>query len=67
MKNLKNSDEILNLCEIHKVASLYVFGSVVSEKFNSKSDVDFLVNFKAVNFADYADNYFNFKFSLEDY
>ena len=66
MKNLGNINEIIKLCETHQVASLYVFGSVLSEKFNAESDIDFLVNFKEINLSDYADNYFNLKFSLED-
>ncbi|HOB24107.1 MAG TPA: nucleotidyltransferase domain-containing protein [Kaistella sp.] len=66
MKNLGNITEIIKLCETHQVASLYVFGSVLSEKFNAESDIDFLVNFKEINLSDYADNYFNLKFSLED-
>jgi predicted nucleotidyltransferase len=46
---------------------LYVFGSVLNEKFNEKSDLDFLVSFnKNIELLDYADNYFNFLFSLED-
>jgi predicted nucleotidyltransferase len=44
-----------------------VFGSVLNEKFNEKSDLDFLVSFnKNIELLDYADNYFNFLFSLED-
>ncbi|MBE2272897.1 MAG: nucleotidyltransferase domain-containing protein [Flavobacteriales bacterium] len=66
MKNLGNINEIIKLCETHQVASLYVFGSVLSGKFNAESDIDFLVNFKEINLSDYADNYFNLKFSLED-
>ena len=46
---------------------MYVFGSVLNEKFNEKSDLDFLVSFnKNIELLDYADNYFNFLFSLED-
>ena len=40
---------------------------VLNEKFNEKSDLDFLVSFnKNIELLDYADNYFNFLFSLED-
>ncbi|MCA1752776.1 MAG: nucleotidyltransferase domain-containing protein [Flavobacteriales bacterium] len=54
------------LCKSHKVKSLYAFGSVLTDKFDAESDVDLIVNFKDVDLLDYADNYFDFKFSLED-
>ena len=53
------------LCESHKVKYLYVFGSVLTNKFSDKSDVDLIVDFKDVELLEYADNYFDFKFSLE--
>jgi predicted nucleotidyltransferase len=45
---------------------LYAFGSVLTNKFNSESDIDLLVNFADMKLEDYADNYFDFKFSLQD-
>jgi uncharacterized protein len=30
----------------HKVVKAYIFGSVLSEKFNSESDIDFLITFR---------------------
>ena len=66
MKNLRNINEIIELCKVYKVASLYVFGSILTEKFDAESDIDFLVKFKEINVSNYADNYFNLKFSLED-
>lgn len=66
MRSHLNIAEIVKLCEVHKVAQLYVFGSVLTEKFNEESDIDFLVNFKEVKISDYANNFFNLKFSLED-
>lgn len=53
------------LCKEYNVARLYVFGSVLTPKFNKESDVDFIVNFKDINLWDYADNYFNLKNALE--
>ena len=35
---------MIALLEKHKIAQAYVFGSVVTDKFNDESDVDFLVN-----------------------
>jgi len=61
-----NMENIRSLCEKHKVGSLFVFGSVLSEKFTDVSDIDFVVSFKDIELLDYADNYFDFKFSLED-
>ena len=62
-----NKFSIEKLCKENKVDKLYVFGSVLNEKFNEKSDLDFLVSFnKNIELLDYADNYFNFLFSLED-
>jgi hypothetical protein len=62
----KNIDKIRELCKKHKVANLFVFGSVLTDRFTKGSDIDFIVDFKDVDLYDYADNYFDFKFSLED-
>lgn len=58
--------DIIKLCELHKVKSLYAFGSVLTDKFNKESDIDLIVDFTDVAVEDYADNYFDFKFSLQD-
>lgn len=58
--------EIIKLCKSHKVKSLYAFGSVLTEAFNSESDIDLIVDFANIEVEDYADNYFDFKFSLQD-
>jgi len=58
--------DILNLCKVHKVKSLYAFGSVLTDKFNSKSDIDLIVDFQQVDVLDYGDNYYDLKFSLEN-
>lgn len=60
-----NIDKIRILCSKHKVRKLFVFGSVTTENFTKKSDVDFMVDFEGVEVYSYADNYFDFKFSLE--
>jgi predicted nucleotidyltransferase len=62
----KNIEKIRCLCEKHKVSELFVFGSVITEKFNPESDIDFLVDFDSMNVFDYAENYFDLKFALED-
>jgi len=62
----KHTLDISKLCEIYKVKSLYAFGSVLNDKYNSKSDIDLIVEFKPLDILDYADNYFDFKFSLQE-
>ncbi|MDE3182347.1 MAG: nucleotidyltransferase domain-containing protein [Bacteroidota bacterium] len=60
--------EIVDLCKKHKLKSLYLFGSATDAKyFNKKSDVDFLYEYdkKKIKELDYADNYFDFLFSLK--
>ncbi len=58
--------EINSLCEQHKVKKLYVFGSAITNRFHEKSDVDLIVDFNALGVEEYADNYFDFKFSLQE-
>jgi len=57
--------EISKLCAEHKVRNLYAFGSILTDQFNSKSDVDFMVDFNTIDIAQYADNYYDLKFSLQ--
>jgi predicted nucleotidyltransferase len=59
-------NEINALCANHRVKSLYAFGSVLTPNFNNNSDIDLIVDFKDIDVKDYADNYFDFKFSLQD-
>ena len=44
----------------------YVFGSVLTDRFTDKSDIDLIVDIDSNDPLDYADNYFNLKFALED-
>jgi len=60
-----NIDNIRALCDKHKVSRLFVFGSILNQNFNKKSDIDLLVDFVGVDLYDYADNYFDLKSSLE--
>jgi len=62
----KNIEKIKILCNKHKVSKLFVFGSVLSDKFKKSSDIDFVVDFSEVDIYNYADNYFNLKDSLEN-
>ncbi len=62
----KYNSQLISLCEKYNVNELSVFGSVLTNEFNVNSDVDFVVDFKEVERKLYADNYFNFKKSLEN-
>jgi predicted nucleotidyltransferase len=61
-----NIETIESLCKQHKVKNLYAFGSVLMKDFKANSDIDLLVDFEGVDLNNYADNFFDFKFSLED-
>lgn len=58
--------DIIKLCERYNVKTLYSFGSIQTDRFNSESDVDLIVSFNDIPITEYADNYFDFKFSLQD-
>lgn len=58
--------QINELCVNHKVKSLYAFGSILTDNFNNKSDIDLIVDFNEIDLLDYADNYFDLKFSLQE-
>jgi len=61
----RNITLISELCKKHNVKYLFVFGSVLTGKFSEYSDIDLIVDFKDVDVYNYADNYFDFKDSLE--
>ena len=58
--------DINRLCQENRVKNLYVFGSVLTENFNDTSDIDLVVEIDSDDPLDYADRYFNLKFSLQD-
>jgi len=41
-----NMAKIRSVFEAHKIEKAYLFGSVITDKFNKDSDIDFLVKFK---------------------
>ena len=58
---------IVMLCKKYRVATMYVFGSVNTAIFNENSDIDFLISFQNdVGLDEYADNYFDLMFELEE-
>ena len=67
---LMNIDKITELCKKYRVKTLSVFGSILTDRFNENSDVDFLVDFEPYN-PDSPDfdclvNYLDLAESLED-
>jgi uncharacterized protein len=61
----KNIETINYLCKKYNVRSLFVFGSILTGQFKKNSDIDFIVDFQGIDPYLYADNYFDFKYSLE--
>jgi hypothetical protein len=58
--------EIRSLCQKNKVKSLYVFGSVLTDRFTEDSDIDLIVDIDSNDPLVYADFYFDLKFALEE-
>jgi len=66
MKEIKDHIKQINqLCNTHGVRSLFAFGSIVSGKLNSDSDIDLVVDIDNTDPITYSDNYFDLKFQLE--
>ena len=60
------SEQINDLCRQYNVNKLFAFGSVLTDRFNEKSDVDLIVDFDKQAVKDHFVNYFDFKYSLEN-
>ena len=61
-----NIQKLKALCKKYKVSKLYVFGSILTSRFNDDSDVDLLVNFTPeIDHNNYADNFLDFYHSLK--
>lgn len=63
-----NMHKIMDICSRFHVRKLWVFGSILTNRFNSQSDVDLCVDFDKdeIDIFDYADNFFDFQYALED-
>jgi uncharacterized protein len=61
-----NIDKIRTLCIAHHVKSLFAFGSVCTDRFNHKSDIDLLISFEPMDYGDYADTYFDLADKFEN-
>ena len=58
-------NQITELCDSHKVKELYLFGSILTDRFNDSSDIDMLIQFQQIELLDYFDNYMDLKEKLE--
>ena len=63
---IEKLDELKALCQSHDIKTMYVFGSVCTDQFSIKSDIDFLISFKEISIDKYTDNYFSLKYKLEE-
>jgi uncharacterized protein len=62
----RNIKDINRICMQHQVEQLFIFGSIKTDKFNDKSDIDILIQFShLVNPAEYFENYMDFKERME--
>lgn len=61
-----HKEELVRLCRQYHVLSLEVFGSVVTDRFDpQRSDLDFLVTYKPLEWGQHADAYFGLLEALE--
>jgi len=61
----QNIASVSDLCKQHNVKNMYLFGSVLTNRFSPESDIDVLVNFGDVNLYHYFDNFMELKDGLE--
>ncbi|OFX49915.1 MAG: nucleotidyltransferase [Bacteroidetes bacterium GWA2_30_7] len=62
----ENMDKIKALCILYNVKSLFAFGSICTDNFTDKSDIDLLISFKKMKYIDYADKYFDLADKFEE-
>jgi len=63
---LDRLDDLKRLCSMYSVKSMYVFGSVCTDRFNNNSDIDILISFDSLSIEKYTDNYFELHYKLQD-
>ena len=60
-------EDLKALCLLLKIKRLYAFGSVVSDRFNNTSDIDFLISFEDnLSVEEYTNNYFSLHYKLRE-
>ena len=62
----ENIDKLKALCNKYKVSKLYVFGSILTSRFNENSDVDLSVIFNDVEIDDMFIHFFDFVDELQN-
>lgn len=62
----QNKKELFQICDEHHVKDLFLFGSVLTDKFNKNSDIDLLIQFSILDIKNYFSNYVGFKNRLEN-
>lgn len=58
-------EQVKKLCDLYGVKSLFAFGSITSDHFDSKSDIDLVVDLVNDDPIIYSENYFSLKFQLK--
>jgi predicted nucleotidyltransferase len=58
-------NDLKTLCRTYGVKAMYVFGSVCTNRFNNRSDIDFLISFDNLSVEQYTDNYFELYYHLQ--
>ena len=59
--------QILEILKNNHVRRAYFFGSVLTDKFNQKSDIDIIVNIdESLGISEYGNCFWNIQFGLED-
>ncbi|MDR2450170.1 MAG: nucleotidyltransferase domain-containing protein [Prevotellaceae bacterium] len=62
---IEKINELKTLCRTYGVKVMYVFGSVCTNQFNDRSDIDFLISFDKLSIEQYTDNYFELYYHLQ--
>ena len=60
-----NMAQIKKLCDLYSVRALFAFGSITTNKYQTNSDIDLVVDIDSSDPITYSDNYFSLKFQLE--
>lgn len=59
--------EVIELLKKHRIKSAYVFGSVITNRFNDSSDIDFLVNLEdGLDPVDAGGHLWDLEYALKD-
>ena len=61
----QHEHQLYQVCQMSQVDKLYVFGSILTDKFDENSDIDMLVSIASDDPIEYTEYYFYLKFELE--